>query len=501
MASEPIVTRAQADYQSRPEAFRHARPRGSITEATLTSAMMMTSDVLAVLLALWLASLVRFGDPTAHWPPTMWSRAFRSFSPGYLLFFTATLLIVNRQFGLYGLRRKQKSWHEHRRTIQACLATGLLLCDCMYVMHNTTASRAIVAYLIGFTTVLLCVARTTWRHFLYLRHQRGEGTKNVLIVGPNHLGNVLRKHITQQDHLGRNFKGFIGTADGGDHHEAGSFLIGELGQWHKIARQHFTDEIIIADQCKTSTIIELIETARELGVEVLAVLGYHGGEMPADLPIDYLGDFPVVPLHRRNDKAVARLLKRLWDLAAASAGLLVVSPAMFVIAVMIKLDSPGPVLYISERIGRRGRTFSCLKFRTMVIDADQLKHSLEAQNERDGPLFKMTNDPRITRVGRFLRKFSLDELPQLLNVIYGDMSLVGPRPPIANEVKLYELQHLRRLEVLPGLTGLWQVRARQDPSFDRYVALDLTYVENWTLWLDLKILARTAQVVFRGTGS
>ena len=501
MASEPIIKPAEADYPSRPVFLTHAWPRGPITEATLISAIMMITDVLAVLLALWLAFLVRFGDPAANWASTVWSRAFRSLSPWYLLFFAAALLVVNRQFGLYGPRRKQKSWHEHRRTVQACLATGLLLCGCMYVMHNTSASRAIVAYLIGFTTVLVCVSRTGWRHFLHLRRRRGADTKNVLILGPNHLGNVLRKQITQQDHLGRRFKGFIATADGVDHHEGGTFLIGELGQWHKIARQHFIDEIIIADQCKPSTIIELVETARELGVEVLAVLGYHGSEMPADLPIDYLGDFPVVPLHRRNDKAVARLLKRLWDFAAAAAGLVMVSPAMFVIAVLIKLDSPGPVLYISERIGRRGRTFSCLKFRTMVINADKLKHSLEAQNERDGPLFKMRNDPRITRIGRFLRKFSLDELPQLLNVIHGDMSLVGPRPPIANEVKLYELQHLRRLEVLPGVTGLWQVRARQDPSFDRYVALDLTYVENWTFWLDLKILARTAQVVLRGTGS
>jgi hypothetical protein len=134
---------------------------------------------------------------------------------------------------------------------------------------------------------------------------------------------------------------------------------------------------------------ELIETARELAVEVLAVLGYHGGEMPVDLPIDYLGDFPVVPLYRRNDKAVARFLKWLWDFAAATAGLVIVSPAMFVIAVLIKRDSPGPVLYISERIGRRGCTFSCLKFRTMAINADKLKGSLEAQNERDGPFFKM----------------------------------------------------------------------------------------------------------------
>ena len=282
---------------------------------------MMITDVLAVLLALWLAFLVRFGDPAANWASTVWSRAFRSLSPWYLLFFAATLLIVNRQFGLYGPRSKQKSWHEHRRTIQACLATGLLLCGCMYVMHNTLASRAIVAYLIGFTTVLVCVSRTSWRHFRHLRHQRGADTKNVLILGPNHLGNVLRKQITQQDHLGRSFKGFIATADGADHYEGGTFVIGDLEQWHKIARQHFIDEIIIADHCKASTIIELIETARELGVEVLAVLGYHGGEMPADLPIDYLGDFPVVPLHRRNDKALARLLKRLWDFTAAAAGL------------------------------------------------------------------------------------------------------------------------------------------------------------------------------------
>jgi hypothetical protein len=166
-------------------------------------------------------------------------------------------------------------------------------------------------------------------------------------------------------------------------------LLRQLSGWHKIARQHFIDEFIIADQCKPSTIMELIETARELAVEVLAVLGYHGGEMPVDLPIDYLGDFPVVPLYRRNDKAVARFLKWLWDFAAATAGLVIVSPAMFVIAVLIKRDSPGPVLYISERIGRRGCTFSCLKFRTMAINADKLKGSLEAQNERDGPFFKM----------------------------------------------------------------------------------------------------------------
>src|SRR6202042_1382617 len=140
-------------------------------------------------------------------------------------------------------------------------------------------------------------------------------------------------------------------------------------------------------------------------------------------------------------------------------------------------------------------------FRTMVRQADEMLAKLQHLNERDGVLFKISNDPRVTRVGRFLRKYSLDELPQLFNVLIGDMSLVGPRPPIAAEVEQYELSHLRRLDVLPGMTGLWQVEARQDPSFDSYISLDTAYVENWNLLLDLRILARTVGVVLAGTGS
>jgi lipopolysaccharide/colanic/teichoic acid biosynthesis glycosyltransferase len=137
----------------------------------------------------------------------------------------------------------------------------------------------------------------------------------------------------------------------------------------------------------------------------------------------------------------------------------------------------------------------------MCTNADKLKEDLKDRNERDGILFKISNDPRITRVGRFLRKYSLDELPQFYNVLRGDMSLVGPRPPLASEVEQYDIAHLRRLDVLPGMTGLWQVEARQDPSFDSYISLDTAYVENWSLWLDMKILVRTVGVVFSGTGS
>jgi exopolysaccharide biosynthesis polyprenyl glycosylphosphotransferase len=218
-------------------------------------------------------------------------------------------------------------------------------------------------------------------------------------------------------------------------------------------------------------------------------------------PVEYIGQFPTIPLHRRDFPIGSFLMKRMLDIVLSSLALFVLSPIMLVIAIAVRLGSPGPIFYRAARIGRKGRTFCCFKFRTMVVNADKLKADLEHMNEREGVLFKIVNDPRITRVGRVLRKYSLDELPQFYNVLRGDMSLVGPRPPIASEVEQYDLAHLRRLDVLPGITGLWQVEARQDPSFDSYISLDTAYVENWSFWLDLKILARTVGVVFSGTGS
>ncbi len=197
----------------------------------------------------------------------------------------------------------------------------------------------------------------------------------------------------------------------------------------------------------------------------------------------------------------AMYCKRSADFLLALLGLLIFSPLLALIALMVKLDSAGSVFYFAPRMGKKGATFVCHKFRTMVADAEKTKEKLRTQNQRNGPFFKIAADPRITRIGRWLRRYSLDELPQLWNVVKGEMSLVGPRPHPVDDFQRYQVNDFRRLNVIPGMTGLWQVSARCDPSFERNMQLDLEYIEHWSLWLDLRILARTFGVVLRGSGA
>jgi lipopolysaccharide/colanic/teichoic acid biosynthesis glycosyltransferase len=194
------------------------------------------------------------------------------------------------------------------------------------------------------------------------------------------------------------------------------------------------------------------------------------------------------------------IAKRGFDIVFALMVLVFIAPVLLAIAILVKVDSEGPVLYISERIGRDGKRFRFLKFRTMVKNADSLQGAFLHLNERQGNLFKMSNDPRVTRLGRFLRRHSLDELPQFFSVLTGSMSVVGPRPCLTSEYARYTKAQRRRVEAVPGITGLWQVEARTNPSADAYFALDLYYVENWSFWLDMKILAKTLAVVLAGTG-
>jgi len=220
-----------------------------------------------------------------------------------------------------------------------------------------------------------------------------------------------------------------------------------------------------------------------------------------DGPLEYVGRFLTIPLHREQAPGIRPVLKRAFDIVFSSLVLILLSPLLLAIAVAVKLDSPGPVFFFSERVGRRGRVFRRIKFRAMVCDAEERRAGLMHSNERGRVLFKFAGDPRVTWLGRFLRKHALDELPQFFNVLRGDMSVVGPRPLPASAVLDSRLAYQRVLAVPPGMTGLWQVQGRQDPSSDSYVSLNGMYIESWSIWLDLKILARTVGVVLAGTGT
>jgi exopolysaccharide biosynthesis polyprenyl glycosylphosphotransferase len=277
-------------------------------------------------------------------------------------------------------------------------------------------------------------------------------------------------------------------------------VVGTLDTLFQHARKQFVDEIFFKTPCERIVVQDTLEQARIHGVDLRVVPDLYG-TLAWNNPIEYVGQFPTIPLHCGYVPEVGFLVKRVMDILFSTISLITLAPVFLVISIAIKLDSRGPIFYSSERIGKKGVVFRCMKFRTMVRDAERRRADVMHMNERDGVLFKISNDPRITKVGTFLRKYSLDELPQFFNVLKGDMSVVGPRPPIASEVKEYKLSHLRRLDVTPGVTGLWQVQARQDPSFDNYISLDVTYIENWSIWLDLKIILRTIAVVFSGTGS
>jgi len=279
----------------------------------------------------------------------------------------------------------------------------------------------------------------------------------------------------------------------------GDGVIGRTSNLGYLSRTSFVDEIILAAPDNREMTLQALREARRLHLDVEMAVDLFGCE-PAQSAVRRVGDFPVICMHREPLPAVRLLAKRAVDVIGAAAGLLLLGPILVLIAGLVRWDSPGPAMYSALRVGRKGRPFRCYKFRTMVRNADALKGGLRGFNERSGAFFKIAGDPRITGLGRWLRRYSLDELPQLWNVLRGEMSLVGPRPHPLDDFAAYSVKHLGRLDVTPGITGLWQVTARQDPSFEKGVELDREYIEAWSLSMDLRILFKTIFTVLRGDG-
>ena len=334
-----------------------------------------------------------------------------------------------------------------------------------------------------------------WRQRAWKRWARDAEPRNVLIVGGGPVACSIARALRNDPLHHTIVRGFLA-----DDVPLSPAVLGRIEDLDWLARAEFVDEVILALPDEPDRTRDAAEIALQNHLDIRAV-----PDLPADFwldaAIERIGEVPVVTLHREPLPSTALFLKRLLDVAGATLGLVLVSPLMAAVALLIRLDSPGPVVYSAERVGAKGRRFRCFKFRSMVTDADRLKEELRDRNQRQGPIFKINEDPRITRVGRIIRRYSLDELPQLWNVLRGEMSLVGPRPHPVDDVNHYQLHHYRRLDVKPGITGLWQITARSCPSFDLNMHLDLTYIETWSLRLDLRILARTVRVLFAPEGA
>jgi exopolysaccharide biosynthesis polyprenyl glycosylphosphotransferase len=358
--------------------------------------------------------------------------------------------------------------------------------------RNELRPRALAAALVHFCGPLL------WRplkHTVTRWLSRDTQKRNVLIVGGGPVGKSIAQSLR---HLSADDTAVCGFLD--DHLPLSPVVLGRIGDLEWLARAEFVDEVILAipDQPERARRAAAIALRNHLDIRTVP-------DLPApfwpNAATDHIGDVPVITLHREPLPRTTLFLKRVMDIVGSAISLLAAGPLIALLTLLVRLDSAGPAFYSAERTGAKGRRFRCFKFRTMVVDSDRLKECLRERNQRKGPIFKIEDDPRVTRVGRFLRRYSLDELPQLWNVLRGEMSLVGPRPHPVDDVNRYELHHYRRLDVKPGITGLWQVTARKNPSFDLNMHLDLTYIENWSLRLDLRILARTARVLFVPEGA
>ena len=359
----------------------------------------------------------------------------------------------------------------------------------------------------GVVTVVGIMSRYSLRLLLLSARRSGYNYRYLLVVGTSDRACQIAVKLNEKPELGFKIVGFVAETQEAMEEWASRKLtawrvLGFLGTLREVLIEERVDEIIVClpVDARFSDIKMIVQRAHDLGIVVRLMPELADGTLLRNLHVEEFDEECVVTLFREQ-MLMQLLLKRLLDATLSLAALIILLPLMVMVAVLIKLTSRGPVLFVQNRVGIHQRQFKLYKFRSMVADAEERKFAIEHLNERDGPAFKITNDPRTTRIGRLLRRTSIDELPQLFNVLSGEMSLVGPRPPLPEEVKRYKWLFRKRLSVKPGVTCIWQVSGRNNVSFDRWMEMDHEYIENWSFWLDLKILLITIPAVLFSRGA
>jgi exopolysaccharide biosynthesis polyprenyl glycosylphosphotransferase len=347
--------------------------------------------------------------------------------------------------------------------------------------------------------------RLVLRLMLTRLRKSGRNNRHILFVGTNQKAVALAESVAARPELGYRVEGFLAEDTAAAEPQRLDVpwpILGTTRDVRRILEDDVVDEVMICLPLREYfvQVYELIGLCQERGVVVRIRPEIFDIKVLSKSQVELFDGDYIVTFFREN--LLGQLLvKRLLDVIASAALLILLSGPMLLVALLIKLESPGPALFRQERIGMNKRRFKLLKFRSMVVDAEAKRASLETMNEMDGPVFKITNDPRMTRIGRIIRRASIDELPQLVNVLKGDMSLVGPRPPLPSEVDQYEWINRKRISILPGITCLWQISGRSNTSFNEWMELDRQYIDTWSLWLDLTILVKTIPVVIFGRGA
>jgi exopolysaccharide biosynthesis polyprenyl glycosylphosphotransferase len=447
-----------------------------------------------------------------------WSESFAPYG-ALLVFVVGIRLLSFRYCNLYRVRGEFSFFDDGVRIFKATAIGSLLIVAAAFLYRGGFTFRAFSyargVFVADFFFVLLIVGalRFFMRAVQTFVRSRQINLIPTLVVGRGPEASLFIREMRERPSLGYRVIGVVDTksVDGQMKYEDVP-VIGTLESLPEVIRDSGANEVIIADaDVNADTLFEvMIRCGRRRGVEFRIAPSLFNC-LPRKTEIDQIGVLPMIRLFREPLSNAARVLKRTFDLLVSALAILLLLPLWLLIALLIKLDSKGPVFYTQERVGMDGRLFLLYKFRTMKAGADPQLHReyqkafiagrAEANLGDDSkPTYKLLTDPRITRIGKFLRRTSLDEVPQLFNVLSGDMSVVGPRPPIPYEVEAYELWHRKRLDMKPGVTGLWQVSGRNRLPFEEMVRLDLFYIENWSLLLDLKIILRTVFVMLGREG-
>ncbi|MDD4179403.1 MAG: sugar transferase [Candidatus Margulisbacteria bacterium] len=419
-----------------------------------------------------------------------------------LIFILLVWLAIFKLVGLYENKRSGALVDEIALLLGGVTIGSLILVGLLFLYRELWFSRLVIVNAWWIAFLLLSFSRIVLLLAIRLGHSLGIGVKNTLILGAGEIGQALAYKMQKDKALGYHVVGFLADAPiaaGKKYH--GLPVLGGLALVKEVIQRDRVAVVIIAgSETSTEKILDIITECERFGVEFRIVPGIL--ELIASrVDIDELAGVPLIAVSEIRLKGLNALVKRVTDIILCLFWLVLFSPLLLAFAVLIKLTSPGPVLFFQERVGMDEKHFLMFKFRSMVKDADKMISELEPFSETEGHLFKMKADPRITPLGRFMRRYSIDELPQLFNVLIGQMSMVGPRPPLPREVVKYNTWQKKRLRVRPGITGPWQVSGRSLLPFEDMVRLDIFYIENWSLWLDLKLLLKTVPVVLLGRGA